>query len=61
MLKLLVLQAPAVFTTCQAAQGPSLGVPMTHSFVVRPRAERPVISRSIFHMQNIKAPCTLVV
>lgn len=50
---------PDIFPVCQAAQGSSLGVSVTHSFVLRPRAKRPVIHRSIFHGQNIKAPTKL--
>lgn len=50
---------PDIFPVCQAAQCSSLGVSVTHSFVLQSTATRPVIPRSIFHGQNIKAPTKL--
>lgn len=50
---------PDVFPVCRAASGSSLGVSMTHSFVLQQRAERPLIPRSVFRRQNIRAPSIL--
>lgn len=57
-LKLLLIWAQ-IFSQCVRKLSSSLGVSMIHSLVLWPKAKRPVILRSIFNGQNIKAPSKL--